>query len=307
MSESEKYYSLIKNWHAKASEEDYFSKFMFEYLAFIAFLRTQWKDENEIRTMKGGGGKVTDRDFIQAAKQDSQFIEFWHDLTLRSTKDKVLVKTLGLLVTFLKKEPLRSDERWWNFVGFDVNRKPPTRSRSGILNGVGDYENLVEFWCSVRNNLFHGDKNPSLKRDQELVRFAFLTLNYFVQYILLEPREMRRVYPAVWEDFWHRFKSGKAEINSRIDGHGWTANIYECTFLDDHMYPILLLDKQLTQIDIISILNNELAMSGDTAIIDQIWLKIKSAAGAKKKELKEHFGHTVAVINKTFGLNLSIK
>ena len=35
------YKDLIKNWHSKASDEDYFSKFVFEYLAFIAHLKTQ--------------------------------------------------------------------------------------------------------------------------------------------------------------------------------------------------------------------------------------------------------------------------
>ena len=33
------YNELIKNWHTKASNEDYFSKFVFEYLAFIAYLK----------------------------------------------------------------------------------------------------------------------------------------------------------------------------------------------------------------------------------------------------------------------------
>jgi len=53
MNQTEKYYSLIKNWHSKASEEDYFSKFMFEYMAFIAYLRTQWLSESEIKSRKG--------------------------------------------------------------------------------------------------------------------------------------------------------------------------------------------------------------------------------------------------------------
>lgn len=35
------YRALIKNWHRKAGEQDYFSKYVFEYLAFIAYLKTQ--------------------------------------------------------------------------------------------------------------------------------------------------------------------------------------------------------------------------------------------------------------------------
>lgn len=305
MNESEKYYSLIKNWHTKASEEDYFSKFMFEYLAFVAYLRTQWKAEHEISVMKGNGGKVTDRDYVQALKQDSYFNEFWINLTLRSTKDKKLVKTLIELTAFLKHEPLQSNDLWWNFSGFDINRRPVVHKKVGVIHNAGDFCNIVEFWCSVRNNLFHGDKNPSLKRDQELVRYAFLTLHFFVENIFLAPNELRRVYPAIWEDFWHRFKRGEAEINTKERGGGGAANIYECAFLEEQRYPILLLDKQLTRNDIINIINEELAMGDEMST--EIWSRIKLSAGTNKKELKEYFGDTMNALNKTFSLGLSLK
>lgn len=305
MNESEKYYSLIKSWHSKAAEEDYFSKFIFQYLAFIAYLRTQWKTELEIRRIKGNGGRVTDRDYIQALKQDPYFSDFWTDLTVRSTKDKEMVRILNELVTLLKREPLQADDRWWNFNGFALNQKPRTRKRSGMVSSVGDIENLIELWYSVRNNLFHGDKNPSLKRDQELVRYAFLTLRFFVQKILLNPTELRRVYPAIWEDFWHRFKSGEAEVNTKADSRGATANIYECAFLEDFRYPILLLDRQLTKANIIEVINDELMMDGELA--EKAWSKIKSAAGPKREMLKQYFGKTVNFLNKSYGLNLSTK
>ena len=36
------YFDLIKNWHEKMSnEDDFFSSYVFEYLAFICYLRTQ--------------------------------------------------------------------------------------------------------------------------------------------------------------------------------------------------------------------------------------------------------------------------
>ena len=36
------YRSLMKNWHEKAKDQnDYFSKYVFEYLAFIAYIKTQ--------------------------------------------------------------------------------------------------------------------------------------------------------------------------------------------------------------------------------------------------------------------------
>ena len=66
------YFNLIKSWHIKATEEDYFTKFTFEYLAFTAFLHTQQYSEAEIQTQKGNIARVTDRDFIQRLKQDLQ-------------------------------------------------------------------------------------------------------------------------------------------------------------------------------------------------------------------------------------------
>lgn len=305
MKQVEKYYSLIKNWHSKASEEDYFARFMFEYMAFIAFLTTQWKSEEDIMTLKQNNGRVTDRDYIQALKYDSYLNDFWVDLTLRSTKDKDLVRNLKSLVLFLKQEPLKSDERWWNFDGFDINQKPRIKKRVGVLENVGDFSNLVEFWYAVRNNLFHGGKNPSIERDKELVRLAFLTLHFFVEKVLLELKELRRVYPAIWEDFWHRFKNGEAEINTKSDGRGATGNIYECAFLEEYRYPLLLLDKELSRQEIIDIINRELEMSGEMA--EQKWSRLRSAAGTKRKELEDYFGNTIKFLNEAFALNLKIK
>src|SRR3989339_87095 len=58
------YKNLIRNWHQKASDEDYFSKFVFEYLAFIAHLKTQLFDSAD-----------TDRRAIQKLKQDQSLKE----------------------------------------------------------------------------------------------------------------------------------------------------------------------------------------------------------------------------------------
>lgn len=305
MKQTEEYYSLIKNWHAKASDEDYFSRFMFEYMAFTAYLKTQWKTEDQIKTMRGSSKHVTDRDYIQALKQDSEFGDWWADLAARSTKDKQLVKTLNELVKFLKKEPLTSqDERWWNFSGFELNQKPSTRKKPGTLEHVNDLDNIIEFWYSVRNNLFHGTKNPSIERDKELVRFAFLTLHAFVDQVLLVSTERHRVYPASWEGFLHRFKKGEAEINTRVDSRGGTGTIYDCAFLDEYKYPILLLDKKLSRNDIIDMINESFWTCGDD-VVEEKWSRLKSAAGlSKKKELYEYFSETLHGLNSAYGLKL---
>lgn len=105
MNQAENYYSLIKNWHVKASENDYFARFMFEYLAFIAYIRTQWLTEQEIKVLKENSGKVTDRDYIQALKKDPYLNDFWVDVSLRDPKNKELDQALKSLIIFLKKEP----------------------------------------------------------------------------------------------------------------------------------------------------------------------------------------------------------
>lgn len=48
---------LIKNWHTRASDEDYFSKYVFEYLAFIGYLKrvkftNEDADSRAIRRLK---------------------------------------------------------------------------------------------------------------------------------------------------------------------------------------------------------------------------------------------------------------
>ena len=55
----------------------------------------------------------------------------------------------------------------------------------------------------------------------------------------------------------------------------------------------------------IDVINTELAMSGEMAT--ETWPKIKSAAGSKKKELKEYFGETVNALNKTLALRITLK
>ena len=55
------YNQLIKNWHNKAARKDYFSKFVFEYLAFIAYIKTQLFNDVE-----------SDRNAIQKLKQDQR-------------------------------------------------------------------------------------------------------------------------------------------------------------------------------------------------------------------------------------------
>jgi hypothetical protein len=48
------------------------------------------------------------------------------------------------------------------------------------VRSLSDWGNMVEFWYSVRNNLFHGTKDPNIKRDCFLVEHAYRTLAIFM-------------------------------------------------------------------------------------------------------------------------------
>jgi hypothetical protein len=69
-------------------------------------------------------------------------------------------------------------DKWWNSSGVEPTKDE--KSPRGIIRSVDDWENLVEFWYGVRNNLFHGGKNLNEKRDAFLVEHAFKTLKVFM-------------------------------------------------------------------------------------------------------------------------------
>jgi len=171
------YDSLIRNWHAKANDNDFFSKYVFEYLAFMAFLKSRIAI-----------GSRKDREAIQILKRNNQAKQIYLDL-LKKHAD--LHHVLVSLIQELKREPLHNSSRdydnpeiddWWNSSDNRPNMK--SRKRKGVIHSPADWENLVEFWCAVRNNLFHGGKDPSIRRDQFLVEHAFRSLNPFMDALI---------------------------------------------------------------------------------------------------------------------------
>jgi len=71
-------------------------------------------------------------------------------------------------------------DRWWNSSGAAPaeDGEPP----KGIIRSLSDWENMVEFWYGVRNNLFHGGKDPNIRRDCFVVEHAYRTLDAFMEY-----------------------------------------------------------------------------------------------------------------------------
>ena len=183
------YEQLIKNWHTKASREDYFSKFIFEYLAFIAYLKKQKYRENE-------PNKDTDRNAIQKLKIDTHI----KNLYLEKINSKIILKKdWEKIKEELDRAPLGNvsgnqdiaeEIKWWNCSHNQCNQKTGEERRmsNGVIHSLDDWENMVEFWHSIRNNLFHAAKNPKDDRDQLVVKYGYKTLRELMKIFLNEMR-----------------------------------------------------------------------------------------------------------------------
>lgn len=177
------YRKLIEKWHTKASEEDYFSKFVFEYLAFIAFLKTQKYSSSD-----------KDRQAIQKLKQDDEIKQKYlqkivSNRILKKHWEHIKSKLDGVRLGNASRDLNNVEEiKWWNCSHNDINQMTPEEKSKlkGIIHSLEDWENMVEFWHSVRNNLFHGAKNPENARDQFAVKFGYLTLKELMELMLHE-------------------------------------------------------------------------------------------------------------------------
>lgn len=173
---------LIRNWHIKASEEDYFSKFVFEYLAFIAILRKKkFRYENDKR----------DRDTLQRLKQNNVTKSAYLS---RIQSNEELKSAWEQIKAEFDRKPFhdaarlsigRSEHPWWNCSDFRSNKQIKDEKK-GVIHNLEDWGNMVEFWHCVRNNLFHGEKDPENERDEFAVEFGYKTLRELVEILLAE-------------------------------------------------------------------------------------------------------------------------
>ena len=176
------YNSLIKNWHVKADNEiDYFSKFVFEYLSFIAYLKTQLftdidKDRSAIQKLKQNTAIKTQ--YLNTVQSNPSLQNSWKEI-----RNKLVAKSLV-------NESVNStdDVKWWNCSHYDLINKTEEekRKQKGVIHSLDDWENMIEFWYSIRNNLFHAYKNPEDDRDHFLVEYGCKTLSKLMVILLNE-------------------------------------------------------------------------------------------------------------------------
>jgi len=170
---------LIRRWHEKARMGDYFEKYVFEYLAFNVFLKVHVA----ISVSK-------DRDAIEALKMQHQLKQKYINL-INSEHESLLKDAWQETIIELTRQPLRNSSRDYDhpepgglWTRSDGSRIEDNESQKGVVHSLNDWGNMVEFWYAVRNNLFHGGKDPTLRRDMFLVEHAFITLNAFMRMIM---------------------------------------------------------------------------------------------------------------------------
>ena len=165
----------IKNWHYKAWEEDFFSKFMFEYLAFIAYVhRHRYLYEN-----------LSDRGSIQKLKQDDNMKNKYLE---QIDNNNELKQSRNIIIEELNKRPLWDnsktneivENKWW-WISTDERQQSEAIATSWKISWLQDWCNMVEFRYSIRNNLFHWWKDANDERDRLLVKWAYKTLRPLVE------------------------------------------------------------------------------------------------------------------------------
>lgn len=160
----------VNSWHDRANqeEEDYFVKFIFDYLAFAALI-----------CYKNYGNK-TDRQLIQKLKRSEQIKRKYYKIANK--------KVIEDLIKELEANPLTNEtykDKYWDC---DLDQCPHERSSNdGKIKSVDDFKNIVEFIYRARNNLFHGKKGIDYGRDSKIVKYGFYLLNPLVD-ILIESK-----------------------------------------------------------------------------------------------------------------------
>ena len=166
---------LIKGRHYKAWDDDYFSKYSFQYLAFIAYVQ-RWKFN-----------KSNDRKAIQALKNDEELKNAYIWLIKENNelidsrnmiKEELDRNHLGILNENNEVEEINRRNCQWD----NPNQKTDIEKEmeSWVIHDLENRWNMIEFRYSIRNTLFHWWKNVNDARDKLLVERWYKTLRPLV-------------------------------------------------------------------------------------------------------------------------------
>ena len=102
------YKELTQNWHNKAFyEEDIFSKFIFEYLAFIAYLKVIYLRESEDRVaiQKLKKDEIIKNNYFEKIKNSESLMDSWNKIINELNRSPLGNSSYGGEVEEIK---------WWN-------------------------------------------------------------------------------------------------------------------------------------------------------------------------------------------------
>ena len=157
----------IKGWFYK-SEPDYFSSFTTLWIAFNAYYKAYY-------SYRGGDRNFNNRRGIDKIKESKEHYELVKELVKKSGDFR---RNLRSLAHELKGQPLQNMQ----------NRKelklPEEALDSNSEISSDFYRALVEIIYTIRNNMFHGDKEIVSERDRRLVELAYKILHGFMSEII---------------------------------------------------------------------------------------------------------------------------
>ena len=149
--EMEEMISVIEEWRSAAEKENsYFAKYALEFFAFNSLVRLNF-----------GDGGEQERTLIERCKGF-----FSCDNWRMDDKTK---KAIRGLVKITKERQLKN----------------LTRNKKIKIENEKDWNNIIEAVYVIRNNLFHGHKQYSRERDNELVEVGYPILKWLNK-ILIE-------------------------------------------------------------------------------------------------------------------------
>ncbi|MBN2487833.1 MAG: hypothetical protein JXA98_02260 [Methanosarcinaceae archaeon] len=198
----------IHIWHARASDEDYVSKFIFEYLAFISYLMNHMPLDKEVNDKE----RKTDRTVIQNLKRNEHIkneylrmvdngVNFeavpvekeWFEATTKNsqwmelnTVSNGLLSSWHTITTILndahnQQHALFDRPKYWNCSTHGSKCKDGSKT---IIRNKKDWVNMVEFWYSLRNNLLHGIIDPENDEYGLLIKNGYITLKPLVELLI---------------------------------------------------------------------------------------------------------------------------
>jgi hypothetical protein len=174
--------SLITKWHNKAKEQDdFFSQYVFEYLSFIAHIKSNSgldtpSDRNCIQELKGN--ETIKQQYLSLMQKDKELKDAW--MKIKGEFDKI---HLGNASNNLNEV---GECKWWNCHQPQLGQATVEEKQNikGAINSLDNWSNMIEFWYIIRNNLFHGAKSPENERDLFVMEYGYKTLSKLMNLFL---------------------------------------------------------------------------------------------------------------------------